>query len=74
MITAEIKVDGKDVVQVVKDGSETKVQVRSIAKILATPILTKVALDLKPIFYSEGNKISLGKTFFASVFGKKIRS
>ena len=74
MIKAEIKVDGKDVVQVVKDGPETKVQVRSITKILATPILTKVALDLKPIFYSEGNKISLGKTFFASVFGKKIGS
>ena len=74
MIKAEIKVDGKDVVGLVKDGPEMKVQVRSIAKILATPILTKVALDLKPIFYSEGNKISLGKTFFASVFGKKIGS
>ncbi|MEA2004449.1 MAG: hypothetical protein U9O53_05870 [archaeon] len=71
MIRAEIKVDGKDVVGLVKDGPETKVKVRSVAKILATPILTKVALDLKPIFYSEGNKISLGKTFFASIFGKK---
>lgn len=71
MIKAEIKVDGKDVVGLVRDGSETKVQVRSIAKILATPILTKVALNLKQIFDSEGNKIRLGKTFFSEIFGKK---
>ncbi|MBW6462200.1 MAG: hypothetical protein K0B07_04090 [DPANN group archaeon] len=71
MIRALLKVDGTDVAEIIKDGSETKVKVKSISKILATPILTKVALDLKPIFDSEGNKISLGKTFFAGIFGKK---
>lgn len=71
MIRAEIKVDGKDVAGVIKDGAETKVKVKSISKILATPILTKVALDLKPIFDSEGNNISFGKTFFAGIFGKR---
>jgi len=71
MIKAQIKVDGKDVVEVVKDNSEVKVHVKNITKILMTPILTKVALDLKPIFDSDGNKISLGKTFFSGIFGKK---
>ncbi|NOQ37780.1 hypothetical protein GQ472_02720 [archaeon] len=74
MIKAEIKVDGKDVVGLVKTESEVKVHVKNITKILTTPILTKVALDLKPIFDSDGNKISLGKTFFSGIFGKKIGS
>lgn len=71
MIRAEIKVDGKDVAGVVKTDDGIKVNVKNITKILMTPILTKVALDLKPIFDSEGNKINLGKTFFAGIFGKK---
>lgn len=71
MIRADIKVDGKDVAEIVKTDAEIKVNVKNITKILTTPILTKVALDIKPIFSSDDSKIKLGKTFFAGVFGKK---
>lgn len=71
MIKINVKVDGKEVAEVIKERSDVKIRVKNIMKILTTPILTKVALDLKPIFDSGENKISLGKTFFAGIFGKK---
>ncbi|MEA3230104.1 MAG: hypothetical protein U9P44_04260 [archaeon] len=71
MITVKVKVDEKNVAELVRNDSETTVRVKNIAKILTTPILTKVALDLKPVFDSDGSRIKLNKTFFAGVFGKR---
>ncbi len=69
MIHARIKVDGKHIADIRKnDDANTDVKIGDFMKILTTPIIAKVAMDIRPYISSGKGKLNIDKGIFKRIF------
>ncbi|MBW6452079.1 MAG: hypothetical protein K0B02_05120 [DPANN group archaeon] len=69
MIKARLSIDDKDMISAIVKGNEIDIDILDYMKVLRTPKLVKIALNLKSI--SSGKyKVNIKKNFFSNIFGK----
>ncbi len=69
MIKARLSIDGKETISAVVKDKNIDVDIMDHMKVLRTPLLVKIALDLKGM--SSGRyKVNIRKNFFSKIFGK----